>query len=128
MKHEAEDQKERREQLRDIVTKRVTEEIAPHMALVLENIDRVMNLVGIYLSESEAKPDTHYEDILRSAVVLMHATLEDVLRTIGMGILPRADEKTLNDVPLKGVNPASRPEKFFLGRLREYRGKTSTRS
>lgn len=102
-----------------------------------ENLARAKGLVYIYGMTSIIRnttramgtvegPDAevHFSDILRAAVVLVHATLEDFLRSIGTALLPFADEATLNSVPLVGVGSSGRAEKFFLGRLAAHRGKT----
>jgi hypothetical protein len=62
-------------------------------------------------------------DILRAAVVLTHAYLEDFLRTLARNILPDASAEVLNGVPLVGIGSNLRPEKFYLGKLVPHRGK-----
>jgi len=64
------------------------------------------------------------DDILRAAVVFLHATLEEFLRTVASFLLPQASEETLNTIPLLGSRDLLRPEKFFLGRLIHHRGRT----
>jgi RiboL-PSP-HEPN len=61
------------------------------------------------------------QDILRAAVVLTHAHLEEFLRTIARLLLPVADENCLNEVPLAGLG--GRKEKFLLGKLVQHKGK-----
>jgi hypothetical protein len=68
--------------------------------------------------------EIHYSDILRAAVVLVHATLEELLRSMAATLLPFADEATLNTIPLVGIGGPGRAEKFFLGRLAAHRGKS----
>jgi hypothetical protein len=92
---------------------------------VVLNIQRVSFLVGFAerrLTDGNATRSLHTEDILRAAVVLLHATLEDFLRYIGALYLPEGNEETLNRISLAGTH--ERPEKFFLGRLAQHRGKT----
>ncbi len=72
----------------------------------------------------EVGAELHFSDILRAAVVLVHATLEDYLRSTAATLLPFADESTLNTIPLVGVGSSGRAEKFLLGRLAPHRGKT----
>jgi len=62
-------------------------------------------------------------DILRAAVVLLHASLEDFLRTLSRVRLPAASEDVLNSIPIAGSG-SSRAEKFALGKLCAFRGKT----
>ncbi len=59
------------------------------------------------------------DDMLRAAVVLLHASLEDFLRTVAAAYLRFAPASVINDVPLVGVG-RERPEKFFLGALVEH--------
>jgi len=90
------------------------------------NLARVESLVATY----ESHPDTQGQgrkgvevlDILRAAVVLLHATLEDVLRNIAYWKLPLAGSDVLNTIPLVGHGPS--PKKFLLGDLSEFRGST----
>jgi hypothetical protein len=66
----------------------------------------------------------HRHDLLRAAVVFLHATLEDFLRYIGATYLPMGTEECLDQIALVGTQDALRPEKFFLGKLAAHRGKT----
>ena len=99
------------------------EELEPYLKASSETLARVFNLIKtskeIAISNKEVS-----QDILRSAVVFTHATLEDFLRTISLTFLPLADEKALNDVPLIDMNDTGRPEKFYLGKLLNHKGKT----
>ena len=88
----------------------------PYLRQTHENFHRI----GRLISASEAHNN---EDILRSAVVFMHATLEDSLRSIASAFLPNANEAALNRIPLAGSSN-SRPDKFLLGRLSAHRKRT----
>jgi len=101
------------------------------------NIARAYGLVEIYgltflmrnstsANEKAEHPsiEVNFSDILRAAVVLVHATLEDFLRSMAATLLPFADEATLNTIPLAGTGHLGRAEKFLLGRLAAHRGKT----
>ncbi len=46
------------------------------------NLDRVKHLVAVYgqLEQASGRPTVQQADILRAAVVFLHATLEDFLR------------------------------------------------
>lgn len=94
----------------------------------LKNLNRVTNLVHVYESHPDSKgkgrKDVRTTDILRASVVLLHSTFEDICRTIERELLPRGGEEALNEVPLLGISKQGRPEKFFLGKLASYRGKT----
>jgi hypothetical protein len=90
-----------------------------------ENLERVENLVTVY----ESHPDAHGEgrksaqvlDILRAAVVFLHAALEEALRSVARWKLPSADSAILDEIPL--VGQGSNPKKFLLGELADHRGK-----
>jgi len=91
------------------------------------NTKRILLLISIAETYRDGVPEiiaTHREDLLRAAVVFLHATVEELLRGLATAYLPLAGEDALNKVPLAGSNDSLRPEKFFLGRLSKYRGKT----
>jgi hypothetical protein len=63
------------------------------------------------------------DDILRAAVVFLHATLEDFLRYIGTKFISSSnDANVLDKISLLGM--PGRAEKFFLSNLAAHRGKT----
>lgn len=78
-----------------------------------ENINRVKNLIKIYERVKDDKNE-HNTDILRAAVVLLHATLEDCLRSLSYSRLPSSTPDELNQTQ----------HKLTLGKIAEYRGKT----
>lgn len=90
-----------------------------------ENIARVRNLVDIYsnhLAGSGSGRRSHSKtDVLRAAVVLLHAAMEDLLRSLAYWKLPAANADTLAKIPLVTVAPAM---KFGLGELVAHRGKS----
>jgi len=90
------------------------------------NLARVQALIRLADHCPDPPPELaiHAQDILRAAVVFLHATLEDFLRYIGQSYLPASGEEVLNTVPLLGTHDVPRPEKFFLGKLAQHRGKT----
>lgn len=64
------------------------------------------------------------DDIFRAVVVLTHAYLEELLRTLGRTFLPIATESVLNNIPFVGSTDGSRIEKFSLGKLAQHKGKS----
>ena len=87
-------------------------------------------LVNFYHREAEGKKgrrDNSTIDVLRSAVVFIHATLEDGMRTVIRHRLPRNKRELLDKIPLVGITQSGNPEKFFLGRLADHSGKTIDR-
>jgi hypothetical protein len=95
--------------------------------IYLENIARVKNLIQLYedhpKSKGSGRKPVQQSDILRAAVVLQHATFEEMCRTVEIGMLPMSNEETLNDIPLLGLSRAGRPEKIFLGKLLPHKKK-----
>ncbi len=61
-------------------------------------------------------------DISRAAVVFLHATFEDMLRTAARQCPNTMSSEDLNRIPLSGMS--GRAEKFYLGALDAHRGKT----
>jgi hypothetical protein len=90
-----------------------------------QNLARVENLVKTYETHPQAqgkgRKSAELLDILRAAVVLLHASLEDVLRSTAQWKLPNAPSETLDEIPLVGLGP--NPKKFLLGDLATFRGK-----
>jgi hypothetical protein len=95
------------------------------------NMDRINGLVKLIFSDIEPLKRTEplqsggvRADILRMIVVFLHATFEDVLRTMARQRLAAASTQVLNLIPLVGTSRSGRTEKFHLGALNEHRGKT----
>jgi hypothetical protein len=90
------------------------------------NLDRVRNLVDIYQNKltttGQGRRPVGSTDVLRAAVVLLHATMEDILRSISAGLLPTQGPEVLNKIPLAGTGTHGRAEKFLLGELTAFRG------
>lgn len=93
---------------------------------ITENLDRVRNLIEKYRTHlagtGRGRRTAHQTDVLRSTVVLLHASLEDFLRSLAYWKLPSAGKATLDDIALVGLGP--NPKKFFLGELDAHRGKS----
>jgi len=73
----------------------------------LENLGRVENLIKIYdflnkLVETEEGDHPDTRDVLRSAVVMIHASLEDFLRSMASAHIPRSHSQLLERIPLVG--------------------------
>jgi hypothetical protein len=88
-----------------------------------ENLERVQHLVDVYAATAPGpgRRDVKTTDILRAAVVFLHATLEDLLRSLLAWRLPMAAAEHLKDVPLEGKEART---KFTLDELAVHRGKT----
>ncbi len=90
------------------------------------NLGRVGRLVQMFSQSSGAssQPDLDQTDLLRAAVVLLHATLEDVVRSVSEWKLPRVgDAKSLEGMRLVGTEKKKEP-RFTLADLARYRGKS----
>lgn len=97
------------------------------LARLESNLGRVSNLVELYdivSGNGQGRRDVHATDILRAATVLLHASLEDVFRSLATWKFPSAGEEVLNGVPLVGLSEHGQPAKFFLGKLASHRAKT----
>lgn len=92
---------------------------------LIENLDRVKNLVLIYetymAGEGSGRRAHHKTDVLRAATVLLHASLENLLRSLAYWKLPMTGANVLDQFPLVGNAPAM---KFSLGALVSLRGKS----
>ncbi len=96
--------------------------LRPYVGRLRENVARVNRLLRFFDSELEKLEGG--DDILRAAVVFIHAYLEDFLRTLAEELLPAGDERSFEDIPLAGSKSFGRGEKFALGQLAQHRGKT----
>lgn len=88
------------------------------------NLGRVKGLIALYDSRAPAagqgRRSVADTDLLRAAVVLLHASLEDVVRSVTEAKLPTAAADKLAGVPL----PGGSAEKFTMPELAKHRGKT----
>jgi len=87
------------------------------------NLERVRHLVDVYQREAAGpgRRAVDTTDVLRAAVVFLHATLEDLLRSLLEWKLPLAAAVHLKEVPLAGKKPRST---FTLDDLGPFRGKS----
>jgi len=71
------------------------------------NLARVDDLIDLYETIALVVPGkklTKASDILRAAVVLLHATLKDLLRSLAGWKLPASPAASLRQVPLAGTD------------------------
>jgi hypothetical protein len=89
-----------------------------------DNLARVRHLIQIYRELPKHLAGRRFEvgteDLLRAAVVLLHASLEELLRRIAKYRIPRGDEEALKEIPL--LHKRDRATKFPLGSLVPFRG------
>ena len=90
-----------------------------------DNIDRVNQLIRLYegLAVGSGRRPMNSTDVLRAAVVMLHAAQEDFCRSLAREMLPNAAGKVLEQVPLGGQNLRT-PKKFGLAELAAFRGQT----
>ncbi len=89
------------------------------------NLGRVENLVVLYesiVSGGRGRKPTQVSDILCAAVVLLHASLEDLLRSLAEWRLPQAPAASLERIPLAA--PGAAKDRFTLVDLAGFRGQT----
>lgn len=89
------------------------------------NMDRAANLINVHKvlqNPGKGRRSVKSTDTLRASVVFMHSALEEVVRNLYLWKLPLADSQALDSIPLKGLSPTHRPDKFLLGRLAKFRG------
>ena len=110
------------------------EYLVRHTERLSQNLSRVDSLLNLYdftsdlvekhLKRRAAGPGgpPAVGDILRSATVLLHACLEDFLRTIAQAHIPRTPSDLLKNVPLGGTSNINQP-KFTLSDLALHCGK-----
>lgn len=99
--------------------------LVPEAARFARSASRVRNLLALYDSLGGGRPGrrvVHTTDVLRAATVLLHASLEEFLRSAGNHYLPLAGVAELRTIPLVGRGP--RPERFDLGDLVAHRSKS----
>ncbi len=90
------------------------------------NLRRVRNMLDLYDQAVAAGPgfdEVLWTDVLRGAVVLVHASLEDMLRSLAAWKFPTAPPDVLGSIPLTGVDDARRT-RFGMPELARHRGKT----
>lgn len=90
-----------------------------------DNLARVDNLITIYetflAGRGQGRRGSNKTDLLRAAIVLLHASLEDFLRGLAAWKLPLAERRVIDGIPLVGIGPNAK--KFSLGELTAHRGK-----
>lgn len=92
------------------------------------NLERVRNLTRLYdtvTRDGSGRRTVAEQDILRSAVVFLHATLEDLFRSIAeWRLLPSPPAGFLRDLPYPSSDGRNRATKFNLEQLSRYRGQS----
>jgi hypothetical protein len=100
---------------------RVANHAETHARRFGHNLRRVSALILVHEQFAHQLAPPYGADILRAAVVFLHATLEDALRGIARFYLLEASPEVLNTIPLATLT-TSKAEKFYLGQLAAFRG------
>ncbi len=87
----------------------------------LERIRRLLALYGELEQGWEGRTGQKEPDLLRAAVVLLHALLEDLIRELAARRLPASNDVFLSRIPFVGGD--GRNTKLTLGDLASYRGR-----
>jgi hypothetical protein len=86
-----------------------------------DNLGRASNLIVASKAFDANSVDTA-QDVLRAAVVFLHASLEEVVRNLFIRRLPDVAPEKLNEIPLAGDLESRRPAKILLGSLIQFKG------
>ncbi len=99
-------------------------DLLPYLDRQKEAVRRTAFLLKLSreVSSREIGEPSQAEDLLRAAVVLTHAYLEDFLRTMAASLLPEGGESSLDGIPLAGF-PRGQKTTFSLGQLAKHRNK-----
>ncbi len=92
-------------------------------ALLNETLTRVENLISLYGPEVAGRRTVEDTDVLRGALVLLHAGMEEYLRSLMIWKIATYDRETLDNYGF--ANGTKRPPaKISLGELASHRGKS----
>jgi hypothetical protein len=80
-------------------------------------------MYDVVAGASAGRPSVREGDLLRAAVVFLHATLEDLMRSIAKQRLPLASQEVLKQIPWPRYASSSKTA-LDLGDLVAFRGKT----
>ncbi len=89
------------------------------------NLGRVMKLLalhGVIVNGDSGLPTSHWPDLLRAAVVLLHATLEDLLRSLAEWKLPQAHPDAFDRIAF--ALDERRKKELTLSELAHFRGRS----
>lgn len=98
--------------------------IEPIKTSFYNNLQRVRDLTQLHLALQSFPAQNsilYSEDVLRASIVLMHASMEDLIRGIFRWIMPTRGAEEWNKIPLKGLDNRNQPKAFLLGKLFEYK-------
>ncbi|WP_274630124.1 hypothetical protein [Arvimicrobium flavum] len=91
--------------------------------LLNANLVRVENLTSRYGPPRPGRKALNDTDMLRAALVLLHASMEEFLRSLLIWRAPSSAKEVIDTFPLAGTGK-KHPANFQLGSLVAHRGKT----
>lgn len=91
--------------------------------LLDKNLERVENLVSLYGDPTPGRQKVKDTDVLRAALVLLHASIEDYLRSLLVWKIDTFDAETLSAYGLPNGKP-NPPKKFGMSELAQHKGKS----
>lgn len=97
--------------------------LGPITDLLNENLTRVENLVSLYGPEKPGRRRVQDTDILRGALVLLHAGLEDYLRSLMVWKIDTYPPEVLNNYMFPNGNNKRGIQKISLGELASSKGR-----
>ena len=110
----------------------MTSEIKEIKSRVNANVSRVEGLVKVYTemgkngNYGQGRRPTGFSDVLRAATVLLHASIEDLLRSIARWKLPLTrDAAALKDYPFPVSVLEKRQDKVTMGDLLKFKSKSA---
>jgi hypothetical protein len=97
----------------------ISQEERDALARFDENIARARHLIEVYEQispKTQGRKSTQRADLLRAAIVFIHASLEDLIRSICTSRFPLSSASAMQDIPVAGTKQ-KKPSKFSLGDL-----------
>lgn len=91
-----------------------------------ENLSRVDNLIKLYetLLHSNIASENERSEILRSVVVFLHSTIEELVRNLFIERLPNQSREVLDEIPFSIHTSSHRAKGILLGELiKSYNGR-----
>ena len=81
-----------------------------------ENLKRVDNIISLHkkIAEMSIGAKEERDDILRSIVVFLHSTIEELVRNLFIERLPSMECKTLDDIPFSAHQSSHRKKGILL--------------
>lgn len=100
------------------------EQVASNFRANLERVTSLVDASDTLGTPGRGAPSIQQTDVLRTAVVLLHASFEDLLRSSSEHLLPQAGPEVLDWVGFPDPNdPNKTRDRLTMGQLAAYRGR-----